>query len=54
MPMNPKNILNLLGRTFKDPVYNVESSITAEKRLFAFYLADLIKDSADDYSTIHR
>lgn len=47
MPMNPKNILNLLGRIFEDPVYNVESSITAEERSFAFYLADLIKDSAD-------
>lgn len=45
--MNPKNILNLLSHIFEDPVYNVESSITAEERSFAFYLADLIKDSAD-------
>lgn len=47
MPMNPKNILNLLYTAFKGPEYDIESAITDEERSFATDLADLIITSSD-------
>jgi len=45
MSLNPKSILKLLCLTFEDPVYNTESRITDEERLFSSQLTDLIKDA---------
>jgi len=47
MPMNPKNILNLLKLAFKGPEYNIESEITDEERSFASNLVEIIKTSSD-------
>lgn len=43
--MNPKNILNLLRKSFDDPQYDIESIITDEERSFTLHLENLIKDS---------
>jgi len=47
MPMNPKNILNLLLSSFSSPEYNFESCINEDERSFASHLTDLIKTSCD-------
>lgn len=47
MPMNPKNIINLLHYAFENPVYNIESKITDEERSFASNLIDIIQQSCD-------
>lgn len=44
MAMNPKNILNLLQRSFNCPEYNIISAMTDEERSFA-HLESLIKDA---------
>lgn len=43
--MNPKNILQLLQKSFDNPQYDIESVITDEERSFALHLENLIKDS---------
>jgi len=43
--MNPKNILNLLQKSFDHPQYDIESIITDEGKSFALHLENLIKDS---------
>jgi hypothetical protein len=47
--MNPKNILNLLCKSF-DQQYNIKTVIISEEINFASQLEGLIKDAIDDYT----
>lgn len=46
--VNPKNILNLLCKSFDQPQYNIKTVITSEKINFALQLEGLIKDAIDN------
>ncbi|KMQ82312.1 hypothetical protein RF55_23415 [Lasius niger] len=47
MPINPKNIVKLLCRSFDVLVRSVEIDFTNEETFFALHLEELIKDAVD-------